>query len=302
MKKQSRLVFFGNERLVSGLKRTEAPLLNGLIERGYDIAAIVVNQADTTSRNARELEVASLAKQHNIPVLSPAKPSDIIDELTNLKADAAILSAYGRILSERVINVFNPVGIINIHPSLLPKHRGPTPIESTILEDDKLAGVSVMQLTTGMDEGPVYAQSSFATTGNETKFELYEKLSETGASLLFDTLPDILVGKLKPKPQSDTDVSVTSLISKQDGLLDPQTDDAPTLVRKIRAYQGFPKPKLNLYDNDVIITSATTVDSNQKNTITLPCTNDTWLRIDSLIAPSGRQMDARSFLNGLSNK
>ena len=121
----SRLVFFGNERLVSGLKHSETPILTGLIERGYDIAAVVVNHTDGTSRNARVLEVAAVAREHNIPVLSPEKPGDIVEELATLKADAAVLSAYGRILSERVINVFKPIGIINIHPSLLPRHRGP---------------------------------------------------------------------------------------------------------------------------------------------------------------------------------
>lgn len=293
-----RLVFFGNERLVSGLKKTKAPLLTGLIERGYDVAAVVVNQTDTRSRNARELEVASLAKEHGIPLLSPDKPSDIIDDLMSLRADAAILSAYGRILSDRIINVFNPIGIINIHPSLLPRHRGPTPIESTILQGDEVAGVSIMQLTTGMDEGPIYAQTSFATSNDEDKFDLHEKLSQAGSSLLFDILPDILSGSLRPKPQPDSDVSVTSLISKDDGRLDPFTDDATTLNRKVRAYLGFPKPRLVLFDNEVIITSSTVVNEVNPSTLTIPCYDNTWLRIDTLIAPSGRSMDGASFMRG----
>jgi methionyl-tRNA formyltransferase len=297
-KSPGRLVFFGNERLVSGLRHTEALLLTGLIQRGYEIVAIVVNQADTKSRNARELEVATLAREHSIPLLSPDKPADIIEDLVAFSADAAILSAYGRILSGRIINVFNPIGIINIHPSLLPRHRGPTPIESTILDGDKVAGVSIMQLTPGMDEGPIYAQTSFATTGHEEKFELYEKLSKAGADLLFDVLPSILNNKLEPKPQSNIDVSVTSLISKDDSKLDPYTDDASVLDRKIRAYQGYPKPRLSLFDNEVIITSATVVDAVDPNALLIPCHGDTWLRIDSLIAPSGRSMDGASYMRG----
>lgn len=293
-----RLVFFGNERLVSGLGHTDAPLLTGLLERGYNVAAVVVNHTDGTSRNARELEVAAIAKKHGIPLLSPEKPLEIIDELSALKADAAVLSAYGRILSERIINVFKPTGIINIHPSLLPRHRGPTPIESTILCGDRDAGVSIMKLTPGMDEGPLYGQASFPIAPDISKFELYEKLSAAGAELLFHLLPDILSGVLLPKPQQNNDVSVTSLISKTDGVLDPTTDTATTLERKIRAYQGYPKPHLTLFNNDVIVTSAKVTDRPAPNTLSVPCAHETWLEITSLIAPSGRRMGGADFVRG----
>jgi methionyl-tRNA formyltransferase len=298
MNTPSRLVFFGNERLVSGLDHTNAPVLTGLIERGYNVVAVVANHTNGTSRNARKLEVADIAEQHGIPLFLPTSPSDIIDELTAFKPDAAILVAYGRILSQRVINVFSPIGIINLHPSLLPRHRGPTPIESTILEGDEVAGVSVMQLTAGMDEGPVYAQVSLPLHGTETKFELYELLAKAGTNLLLESLPYILSGELAPKAQQNVDVSVTSRISKTDGVLDPTTDDATTIERKIRAYQGYPKPHLNLYDNDVIVTSAKVVDSTAEGRIVLPCANKTLLEVTSLIAPSGRAMSAEDFLRG----
>ena len=298
MKKQSRLVFFGNERLVSGLKHSDTPVLKGLIERGYDVVAVVVSHTDGTSRNARALEVAQVANAHGIPVLTPEKPTDIIDELIEYKADAAILSAYGRILPQRVIDVFGSIGIINIHPSLLPRHRGPTPIESTILEGDTVAGVSIMQLGAGMDDGPVYAQASFEVPSKVGKFELYEQLSNEGANLLFDVLPSILSGALQPKPQQNTDVSVTTRIQKTDGVLDPTTDTATTLERKIRAYQGYPKPHLTLLNKDVIITSSKVVPDFTDSVLIVSCAENTWLEVTSLIAPSGRAMDATSFIRG----
>lgn len=298
----SRLVFFGNERLVSGLKHTDAPILSGLIERGYDVVAVVVNHTDGTSRNARGLEVAELAKSHGIPVFSPTKPEEIIDELSAMHADAAVLSAYGRLLSERIINLFRPFGIINIHPSLLPRHRGPTPIESTILKGDKIAGVSIMQLSVGMDTGPLYGQTSFAIEPNVEKFELYEQLSQAGAKLLFELLPDILSGALQPKPQENTDVSVTSLIFKVDGILDPTTDTAVTLERKVRAYQGYPKPHLKVLNNDVIITSAKVVEKSDENTLTIPCADNSWLEIISLVGPSGKTMSGTDFLRGYARR
>lgn len=298
----SRLVFFGNERLVSGLKHTDAPILSGLIERGYDVVAVVVNHTDGTSRNARELEVAELAKSHSIPVFSPTKPEEIIDELTAMHADAAVLSAYGRILSERIINLFRPLGIINIHPSLLPRHRGPTPVESTILEGDKIAGVSIMQLSAGMDTGPLYGQASFATNPHVGKFELYQQLSQAGAKLLFELLPDILSGSLQPKPQENTDVSVTSLIFKSDGVLDPLSETATALERKVRAYQGYPKPHLKVLNNDVIVTSAKVIEKPDEHALAIPCADNSWLEITSLVGPSGKTMAGADFLRGYARR
>ena len=132
MTTSKRVVFFGNERLVSGLKHTDTPILRGLIERGYEIVAIVASHSDARSRTARTLEVAEVAKEHDIPLLLPAKPGDIETELRELHADVAILAAYGRIIPQRIIDVFTPTGIVNIHPSLLPRHRGSTPAPSIL--------------------------------------------------------------------------------------------------------------------------------------------------------------------------
>ena len=98
------LLFFGNERLVSGLKATNAPVLRALIKNGYTIAAVVSHHTDGQSRSNRPLEVAEVAEEHGIPVLLPNKPAEIIDTLAHFKADAAILVAYGRIIPQRIID------------------------------------------------------------------------------------------------------------------------------------------------------------------------------------------------------
>lgn len=298
----SRLVFFGNERLVSGLPHTNTPVLKGLIERGYDVVAVVSNYEPGTSRNARPLEVAELAIAHNIPILLPKNPQEIFETLSEYHADFAVLAAYGRIIPQRIIDLFNPLGIINIHPSLLPRHRGPTPIETTLLAGDIVAGVSIMQLTAGMDEGPVYGQARVKLTGTETKNELYEQLSKAGSDLLFELLPGITSGTLLPKQQSETDVSYTSLLSKQDGQLDPLTDNAELLERKVRAYQGYPKSHLTLYGNDVVVTSASVAANDADGALVVPCADNTWLEVTSLIGPSGREMDAAAFLRGYTKR
>jgi len=231
-------------------------------------------------------------------LLIPNKPSDVEDELKELEPDGAILVAYGKIVPQRIIDLFGPTGIINIHPSLLPKHRGPTPIESTIISGDKTAGVSIMQLTAGMDEGPVFAQRSIELQGKETKYELYDSLSHMGAELLFDILPSILSGELIAKPQKNSDVSYTSLLTKQDGVLDPITDDAYALERKVRAHLGFPKSRLLLNNNDVIVTMSKVVDTESDYPLTVACKDGTWLAVTQLTAPSGKSMSGEAYLRG----
>ncbi|PLS81981.1 methionyl-tRNA formyltransferase, partial [Candidatus Saccharibacteria bacterium] len=189
MNKSKRLVFFGNERLSSGFTPArEDSALQALIANGYDIAAVIAHHGGGTSRSKRELEIESIAKEYEIPVLLPNKPTDIEDELRSFNADAAVLIAYGRIIPERIINLF-PRGIINIHPSLLPMYRGPIPIEQAILDGAPKTGVSVMALTKEMDAGPVYVQAEVLLSGDETKFELTRRLFAQGSSLLIQHLP-----------------------------------------------------------------------------------------------------------------
>lgn len=297
-----RVVFFGNERLVSGLKSTSAPVLNGLIARGYKVVMVVANHTDAVSRNARPLEVAEIAKSHNIPLFSPNKPREIEQQLQDARADFAVLSAYGRIIPQRIIDLFTPIGIINLHPSLLPRHRGPTPIETTILDGDAEAGVSIMQLTSGMDEGPVYGQRSLPLRGDETKFELYESLSTSGAELLFELLPGILDSSITPQPQKNHDVSYTSLISKQDGNIDPTAETASQISRKVRAFLGYPKTRLHYKNTDVILTSVKTVQEPVKNEFCISCAQNSTLLVESLIAPNGKHMSGAAYLRGLANR
>lgn len=299
--KSKRLVFFGNERLVSGLKSTSAPLLSGLIEQGYEVVAVVAHHEQARSRSARRLEVAEIAAAHNIPVLLPEKPLEIAEQLADLQADAAVLSAYGRIIPKRIIDMFEPYGIINLHPSLLPSYRGPSPIETTILNGDKTTGVSVMKLAPGMDDGPLYGQLKLSLTGHEDKLELYNLLSKRGSQLLLKLLPGILSGQLEAKEQKNTGVSITSIIVKQAGNIDIVTDTANAIERKVRAYLGFPKTRLRIRDADVILTSVKVVDSLSSTSLVLECANKTYLEVCQLIAPSGKTMSGEAFLRGYGN-
>jgi methionyl-tRNA formyltransferase len=290
------IIFFGNERLVSGLTSTDAPILHGLIERGYNVAAVVSHHSDGQSRNNRKLEVAEIAEAHGIPVLLPHKPAEIAEQLRAYDAVAAVLVAYGRIVPQSIIDIF-PKGIINIHPSLLPKYRGPTPIESAIARGDSKTGVSIMQLTAGMDEGPVFAQTPVELSGTETKFDLYTALVKKSSELLFEALPHILDGSLQPTPQDNTQASYCKLLTKNDAWLDLNQLSSIEAERLVRAHLGFPKSKLIFGDHTIIITKAH-VSATKKTPLDFVCRDGAFLSIDELIAPSGRTMNAEAFLRG----
>jgi methionyl-tRNA formyltransferase len=215
------LVFFGNERIATGVT-TNTPILRELIEAGYTIAAIIVNQTEQESGRKRDLEVAALAEEHQIPLLSPLKPVEIANQLTAYKADAAVLVAYGKIIPQSVIDIF-PSGIINVHPSLLPKYRGSTPIESAILNGDPETGVTIMRLTSTMDAGPIYAQSIVALKSDQNKQQLADELSDIGAKMIRSLLPDILDGSLTAINQDDENATYSTLLNKKNGIIDWQS-------------------------------------------------------------------------------
>lgn len=291
-----KVVFFGNERLISGLTEADTPILSGLIQRGYNVVAVVSHQGETTSRKPQPLKVAELAKQHDIPVFLPDKPSDISDALKSLNADIAILAAYGKIIPQSVIDIF-PLGIVNIHPSLLPKYRGPTPIETPIANGDSQTGVSVMQLAAQMDAGPVYAQARVPLAGTETKLTLYEQLSKIGSELLFDTLPRIIDGSLLPTAQDEAEATYCDLFTKQDSILEPSVLTAQQAERRVRAFLGYPKTKVTIAGHSVVITKAH-VSETAATILDIECADGKFLSVDELIGPSGKAMNAKAFLNG----
>lgn len=302
-----RLVFFGNERIATGVS-TKVPTLQALIESDYEIVAVVSNFTASQSRSTRALEIQSVAEAHGIPVLLPDKPADIIDQLQSFGAEAAVLVAYGKIVPQSIIDIF-PRGIINIHPSLLPLHRGPTPIESVILSGDKRTGVSVMQLAREMDAGPIYAQSEVPLSGAETKQELADKLLEIGKTMVLELLPGILEGSIVALPQDDSHATYDKLITKDDGKLD-FTKSASLLEREIRAFVDWPKSRTRIAGIDVIITRAKAfkeVKANSKpgdvykstsGKNILITTNAGSLLIERLKPAGKKEMTAEAFLAG----
>lgn len=286
-----KIIFFGTEDF-------SLTALTGLIEAGYDIAA-VVTKPDSKKGRGQTLtppSVKVLATRYNIPVWQPVKLTDIAKDIQALQPVTGVLVSYGNIIPQAIIDLFTP-GIINVHPSLLPKYRGPSPIESAILHGDAETGVSIMQLSAAMDAGPVYATKKHALLGTETRPELYHALADVGTNLLLETLPTIIAGDLTATPQDEANASYCQLLQKQDSILDPAVQTASQAERHVRAYLYFPKTKLVFGNYTLIITKAH-VSNQQKTPLDILCQDGAYLAIDELIAPSGRQMNAEAFLRG----
>jgi methionyl-tRNA formyltransferase len=285
------IIFFGTEDF-------SLTALTGLIKAGYNIAA-VVTKPDSKKGRGQILtppSVKVLAQRYDIPVWQPARLTDLTEDIQALQPVTGVLVSYGKIIPQSIISLFTP-GIINVHPSLLPMYRGPSPIESAILHGDSQTGVSIMQLAAAMDAGPVYTAKVHPLTGLETRPALYHSLAVIGTNLLLETLPAIVTGSLQPVPQNDAQASYCKLLQKSDSFLDYSHITAEAAERHVRAHLDFPKTKVQFGDHTLIITKAH-VASESKTPLDIQCQDGAFLIIDELIAPSGRHMNAEAFLRG----
>lgn len=307
------IAFFGNERLASACT-TRLPILNSLLENGQNIKLIVISEKGTKSRNKRELEVEAFAKKHNIELFIPSDRDDLIKKLFETKAEVGVLAAYGRIIPQEVIDIF-PNGIINLHPSLLPKYRGPTPIESAILNGDNETGISIMALTAGMDSGPVYSQIKLSLNGSESKQELADTLGDLGAK----EISKLLANKLPAPQEQSGEPTICNLIQKEDSKLD-LTKTAKKLEQEIRAYLGWPGSKtiLKLNNGENLEITVTEGKASTPSPLggegwgegyfTTPTnrlllsTKEDYLEITKLKLPGKNQMTTKDFLNGYKNR
>ncbi len=218
-----------------------------------------------------------------------------------------VLASFGVIIKTELLELFEPIGIINIHPSLLPKYRGASPIESAILAGDKDFSYSIMKLVKAMDAGPIYHQDTL-TDLTIDKTIIYQKLAESGADWLAEHLPGILSSQITPTPQNDSKATFTTKLDKSMSLLKPDEFSAEQIFRQIVAYQGFPKPKFVFFDKTCIILKAHVLrvtdilceaaGVNPNSPLMLKCKDRNFVVIDELQPEGKKPMDARSFMNG----
>lgn len=300
------ILFFGTEDF-------SAYTLEALIARGFTIGAIIT-KPDTRRGRGKQLvapRVKTIGLTHNIPVWQPARLSDIAHQIAAFDQPLGILVSFGKIIPQSIIDLFNP-GIINLHPSLLPHYRGPSPIETAILHGDTHTGISIMQLSAAMDAGPVYLRQQYPLNGKETAPELYKSLGQLGADLLVGCLPQIIDGTLPAVPQEETAATYCQLIRKTDGIIAWDQETAEQIERKIRAYADWPQCRAAIGELNVIITEAHALPGGSGAPGTYKIESDSSLlvvntRTDSLridrIKPLGKkEMPIRAFLAGYKDK
>ncbi len=225
-----------------GTPEFAVPALDALIHSDHEVVGVFA-QPDEPAGRGRTLVaplVKKLALQHKLTVHQPPslRRSCELDRLVSLRPDVVVIAAYGKILPESFLSV-PPHGCLNIHASLLPRHRGPSPIAAAVLAGDEVTGVTIMVVTKVMDTGPILAQRQIPILPHDTTGSLFEKLSGLGADLLMDTLPQWLNGKLVAQPQDHGQATYSKMITKEEGLIDWHRP-AVELWRRVRAFQPWP--------------------------------------------------------------
>lgn len=289
---KTKILYFGNEQLAQGIK-PKTPIFDALLANDeFEISALILPTANTR----RPFEIAKVAEKNQIPVYYTKNSAEITEIIDKYQPKVGVLAAFGKIIPDSIINTI-PCGIINIHPSLLPKYRGTTPIETALLNNDPETGVSIMRLAKAMDAGNILAQESVAITEETTKQSLYEQLSQLGAKLLTQVLPGVVAKNAAETAQDEAGATFTSPLSKDLSLLEPAQKSALMLSREVIAYAGFPKSKITLLDTPCTVTKAHVAD-NPTTELDLKCSDGKYLVIDRLLPENSKEMDAKSFLNG----
>ena len=230
-----RLVFMGTPEFA-------VPALEYLVNAGYEIAA-VYTQPDTPSGRGRTITsppVKKTAQTHGLAVFQPIslKQPEEVRRLVDINPDVVVVAAFGQLLPQAILDI--PChGCLNIHPSLLPRYRGPSPVAASILAGDDVTGVSIMLLDMGMDTGPVLAQESMPIIPEDTTGSLTNRLARVGAQLLLNTLPVWVEHAISPTPQNDQEATYSTVLTKKSGELDWHTS-AVDLARRVRAMQPWP--------------------------------------------------------------
>ncbi|KGP92810.1 methionyl-tRNA formyltransferase [Pontibacillus chungwhensis BH030062] len=228
-----RIVFMGTPDFA-------VPVLQQLIEDQYNVVA-VVTQPDRPKGRKREMTpppVKVEAKRHDIPVLQPEKIKHEYGDVLEYHPDLIVTAAFGQILPKELLEV-PEYGCINVHASILPELRGGAPIHYSILQGKKETGITIMYMVEALDAGDILSQRRVSIEEDDHVGTLHDKLSEVGAALLHDTLPDLLNGNITPVKQDESKVTFASNIKREQERIN-WNNDAQTVYNHIRGLHPWP--------------------------------------------------------------
>jgi len=231
----ARVVFMGTPDFA-------VPSLAALLREGYEVVGVLTRE-DQPAGRGRQVEAPAiklLARSHGLKVLQPPTLRDaaVHADLATLAPDVVVIAAFGLILPKEVLDL--PLrGCINVHGSLLPRHRGASPVAAAILAGDAETGVSIMVIDAGLDTGPTLASAVLPIAEHDTTGTLSLNLAKLGAELLVDTLPGWLAGTTVPRPQPEEGATFAPRLDKDAGAID-WSEPADLIGRRVRAYHPWP--------------------------------------------------------------
>jgi len=305
-----KIIFAGTSEFgiptLEALKKQPASPQGG--QGGYELVLIITQPDKPAGRNKvlTPPPIKLWAQKNNIPVEQPDKIINLQSRISNLEPDLLLVAAYGQIIPKEILEI-PKFQSINIHPSILPKYRGATPIQSTILHGDLSAGVTLIQMDEKMDHGPILAIRTIQLLGRETFPELYKKLAELSAELVPDVLVKLGEDNLRPQGQDHSQATFTKLLGREDGKIDWATP-AAEIDRQIRALNPEPGTWTKLQDKIVKILEAEIINDHK---IDLPgklYVSAEGLAVKALdnslllkrVQPEGKnEMTGKDYLNGL---
>ncbi|MCL4385648.1 MAG: methionyl-tRNA formyltransferase [Cyanobacteria bacterium] len=307
-----------------GTSDFSVPFLKEIFKSKHSIQAVVTGTDRKKGRSKKVLPspVKEAAKNLGINIIEIEKFSAaIIDEISNIDFDGMVCVSFGKILPEKLLNLC-PGKCINLHPSLLPKYRGPSPITSTLLNGDAICGISIIKMTVDVDAGDIFIQAKMAVDPEDNKDTLEKKIISIGAPLMISVLNLIECGKIKTYPQGNKSISYTSMVTKDD-LKICWSSKAEEIINRIRAFSTLPGSfttwqgkiikiikalKTDDKDNRDKLTKKSVskigeiISADRQNGLRVRCNNDETIKID-LLKPEGRKiMTDLDFINGYSIK
>ena len=290
--------------------------LEAIVGAGHEVAAVVTQPDKPKGRGGvmAMSPVKECALRHGLTVLQPlkARNPEFIEEIKAINPDVIVVVAFGQIIPSEIIHM-PKYGCINVHASLLPKYRGASPIQWTVLDGCEYSGVTTMLMDEGIDTGDILETVTVKLDERETGGSLFDRLSLVGAKLLVETLDKAEAGQLHPVKQDDSQSSYVRMIDKSFGLMD-FTQPVEVLERRVRALNPWPSAFTHMDEKLLKIWDATVIQDNNVNagdygkvktdgkTCFMVACDGGYLSVNELQLEGKKRMKVEDFLRGYSIK
>lgn len=296
-----KLVFLGTPQFA-------VPTLDAVVQAGHEVAA-VYTQPDRPKGRGQSLAfspVKEAALRLGLEVRQPERVRRCVDELAALQAEAMVIVGYGQIIPQSIIDL-PPLGIINVHASLLPKYRGAGPIQWAIANGETVTGVTTMRINAGLDTGDMLLRAETPIGPEETALEVGPRLAALGADLLVQTLDGLQAGTITPEPQNDAASSLAPILKREDGLID-WTQPASVIHNRARGFLPWPGAWTSFRGTRFSIWRCRLADGastrppgslyTAAKRLLAACGASTTLELLEIQVEGRKRMDAAAFLNG----